>query len=422
MTVDSPTRAWTPRIAVQLTVLAAAAFVYVTAEIVPVGALPAIAVDLGVSEALVGTLLASYALVAAVTTVPLVRLTAHWPRRRTLLLTLVCLTTSQLISAVAPNFAVLAGGRVLCALTHGLMWSVIAPIGVRLVPATYAGRATTAVYVGTGLALVVGNPLTAAMSELWGWRLAVVVVTVAAAAVTVAAWVTLPPMVMSDDEVETIRYERHHRNNRLVALSVLTMVGVTGHFISYTFIVVIIRDVVGVHGPHLAWLLAAFGIAGLVSMGVMARPLDQWPKASVVCCLGALAAAFAVLTTLAVDHRAGVLTLIVGVGAIVLWGAASTALPPMLQAAAMRSAPADPDGASGLYIAAFQVGIMAGSLSGGLLYENAGLTAMIAASATLVVVALAGVAFTRGLLEVPRQPAGSNIRRLGAMNTAAQRL
>src|SRR6478672_9352113 len=158
MTVDTrsrPTQTWTPRVAVQLTVLAAAAFVYVTAEIVPVGALPAIAADLRVSEALVGTLLASYALVAALTTIALVRLTAWWPRRTTLLLTLVCLTASQLISALAPGFTVLAGGRVLCALTHGLMWSVIAPIGARLVPASHAGRATAAVYVGTSLALVV---------------------------------------------------------------------------------------------------------------------------------------------------------------------------------------------------------------------------------------------------------------------------
>src|ERR1700676_4881898 len=102
-TSSSRTGPWTPRITVQLTGLAAAAFVYVTAEIVPVGALPSIASDLGVSEALVGTLLASYALVAAITTVPLVRLTAHWSRRRTLMLTLVCLTLSQLISALAPN-------------------------------------------------------------------------------------------------------------------------------------------------------------------------------------------------------------------------------------------------------------------------------------------------------------------------------
>ncbi|MDT5281764.1 MAG: hypothetical protein QOJ20_2959, partial [Mycobacterium sp.] len=370
---------------------------------VPVGALPAIAADLRVSEALVGTLLASYALVAALTTVPLVRLTARWPRRTTLLLTLVCLTASQLISALAPNFTVLAGGRVLCALTHGLMWSVIAPIGARLVPASHAGRATTAVYLGTSLALVVGNPLTAVMSELWGWRLAVVLVTVAAAAVTVLAWATLPSMVMPRDETQTVRRSRrHHRNRRLVTLTVLTLIGVTGHFISYTFIVVIIRDVVGVDGRRLAWLLAAFGIAGLVSMGVMARPLDRWPQASVVGCLAALATAFAVLTSLAFDRGTGLVALIVGVGAIMLWGAASTALPPMLQAAAMRTEPDDPDGASGLYVAGFQVGIMAGSLSGGLLYEHAGLALMIAASTALVMVALTCVTATRGLFEVPR--------------------
>ena len=401
MTVDVPTlpgRAWTPRIAVQLAVLASAAFVYVTAEMVPVGALPDIASDLRVSEALVGTLLASYALVAAVTTVPLVRLTAHWPRRRTLMLTLVCLTASQLISALAPNFAVLAGGRVLCAVTHGLMWSVIAPIGARLVPASHTGRATTAVYVGTSLALVVGTPLTAAMSEVWGWRQAVVVVTVAAAAVTIAAWTTLPPMVLSAAEVDTVRtHERHHRNSRLVTLSVLTLLGVTGHFISYTFIVVILRDVVGVRGPHLAWLLAGFGVAGLLGMAVMARPSDRHPKASVVGCLAAMAAAFAALTALAGGTHIEASTIAVGTAAILLWGAASTALSPVLQAAAMRTAPNDPDGASGVYVTAFQVGIMAGSLLGGLLYEQAGLALMVGASTALMAVALGGVVATRSL-------------------------
>ncbi|GAC1401145.1 MAG: hypothetical protein NVSMB60_15690 [Mycobacterium sp.] len=90
MTVDTrarPSHTWTLRVTVQLSVLATAAFVYVTAEMVPVGALPAIAADLRVDEAWVGMLLASYALVAAATTIPLVRLSARWPRRTTLLLT-----------------------------------------------------------------------------------------------------------------------------------------------------------------------------------------------------------------------------------------------------------------------------------------------------------------------------------------------
>ena len=56
---------------------------------------------------------------------------------------------------------------------------------------------------------------------------------------------------------------------QLAVLSAAAFVDVTGHFISYMFIVVIIRDLVGVRGPNLAWLLAAFGIAGLISMGVM---------------------------------------------------------------------------------------------------------------------------------------------------------
>ena len=381
--------------------LAAAAFVYVTAEIMPVGALPEIAADLEVSEAVVATLLASYALIAAVSTVPLVRLTSSWPRRRTLIVTLVCLTVSQLISAAAPTFAVLALGRVLCALTHGLMWSVIAPIGLRLVPATHAARATMAVYVGTGLALVVGSPLTAAMSQLWGWRLAVIAITVAAAAVTVAARLALPVLPAVAAPAAAVargpRLPWHHRNPHLVTMCLLTLAGVTGHFVSYTFIVVIIRDVVGVSGPELAWLLAAYGVAGLAAMGLLARPGDRSPRAVVIGCTAVLSAVLAVLAGIGVGGQVTVATMVVGVIAILGWGATATAVPPMLQAAAMRHAPEDPDGASGLYVAAFQVGIMAGSLIGGLLFEHAGEPVMLATSAMLIGGVLIAVMVSRDL-------------------------
>jgi predicted MFS family arabinose efflux permease len=399
--VPNRTGPWTPRVAAALAVLAAAAFIYVTAEIMPVGALPAIARDLHVSEAVVGTLLASYALVAALATMPLVRWTATWPRRRTLLWTLACLSVSQLISALAPTFAVLAVGRVLCALTHGLMWSVIAPIGARLVPPSHAGRATMAVYVGTGLALVVGSPLTAAMSQLWGWRLAVGVITVASVLVLVAARLALPVMAATGP-LGGARPRRviHHRNRPLLVLSVLTLVGVTAHFISYTFIVVIIRDVVGVHGAHQAWLLAAYGVAGLTGMALLARPGDRRPKTAVMGCLAGSALAFAMLATLGYLGWHTVAVAVAGAVAIVLWGATVNAMPPMLQAAAMRHSPEDPDGASGLYVACFQVGIMAGSLTGGLLYERAGVVAMISASAALMLAALVCVTVSRGIFAV----------------------
>ncbi|ORV81327.1 MFS transporter [Mycobacterium interjectum] len=402
MTAATPTaaRTWTPRIAAQLAVLAAAAFTYVTAEILPVGALSAIARNLHVSVVLVGTLLTWYALVAALSTFPLVRWTAHWPRRRALVFSLVCLTLSQLISALAPNFAVLAVGRVLCAITHGLLWSIIAPLAARLVPPSHAGRATMSIYVGTSLALVIGSPLTAAMSLMWGWRLAAACVTVAAAVVTLAAWLLLPQLVLTDDQLKCVGPRaRHHRNPRLIVVSLITMVGVTGHFVSYTYIVVVIRDVVGVHGPNLAWVLAAYGAAGVIAVGLVARPLDRRPRGAVILCMAGLTAAFVVLTALAFGGAPAAATALIGTAAIVLWGAMATAVSPMLQAAAMRNGADDPDGASGLYVTAFQVGIMAGSLAGGLLYER-NVALMLTASAGLMAAALVAMAANRQTLDV----------------------
>lgn len=399
-TANVAARTWTPRIAAQLAVLAAAAFTYVTAEILPVGALPAIARNLHVSLVVVGTLLSWYALVAALTTIPLVRWTAHLPRRRALLLSLTCLTVSQLISAMAPNFAVLAAGRVLCAITHGLLWAVIAPIATRLVPPSHAGRATMSIYVGTSLALVVGSPLTAAMSLMWGWRLAVVCVTVAAVVVTAAARLLLPKMVLTEDQLAHVGpRSRHHRNGRLITVSLLAMVAVTGHFVSYTFIVVILRNVVGVRGPNLAWLLAAYGLAGLLAVPLVARPLDRRPRRAIVGCMAGLTAAFVVLTVLAFGRLPSAATALIGTAAIVLWGAMATAVSAMMQSTAMRTGADDPDGASGLYVTAFQVGIMAGSLAGGLLYERS-ITMMLTASAALMGLALAGIAANRQMLDV----------------------
>jgi predicted MFS family arabinose efflux permease len=238
------------------------------------------------------------------------------------------------------------------------------------------------------------------MSLMWGWRLAVVCVTVAAAIVTVAARILLPKMVLTEHQLAHVGpRSRHHRNGRLITVSLLAMVAVTGHFVSYTFIVVIIRNVVGVRGANLAWVLAAYGVAGLLSVPLIARPLDRRPQGAVIICMAGLTTAFIVLTLLAFGGQPTAATALIGTAAIVLWGAMATAVSPMMQSAAMRNGADDPDGASGLYVTAFQVGIMAGSLAGGLLYERS-VALMLTASAALMGVALAGIAANRRVLDV----------------------
>ena len=107
-----------------------------------------------------------------------------------------------------------------------------------------------------------------------------------------------------------------------------------------------------------------------------------------------------VLTGLAFHRLPGAATAAIGIVAVALWGAAANAVSPMLQAAAMRAGDDDPDGASGLYMAAFQIGIMAGSFAGGLLYEHGVLT-MLAASAALIGAGAIGMTAKRQLFDVP---------------------
>jgi predicted MFS family arabinose efflux permease len=132
-------------------------------------------------------------------------------------------------------------------------------------------------------------------------------------------------------------------------------------------------------------------------MGLLARPGDRHPKVTIVACMAGLTTVFAVLALLAAGQRITAVTVAVGVLAILGWGATATAVPPLLQTAAMRHSPEDPDGASGFYVAAFQVGIMAGSLAGGLLFEQAGEPAMLSVSALLIAGALVCVAAGRDL-------------------------
>ena len=391
------------RVIGQLAVLAVAAYVYVVAEMAPVGAMPAIAADLHVDEADVGLLTAAYALISIVVTVPLVRWTARWPKRRILVLTLFCLTLAQALSAVAPGLGWLAGSRVLCAVTHGLMWSIIVPIGARLVPSTHTGRATTAIYVGSAAALVIGNPLTNAMSQAWGWRPTVALMAVAAGVVTLVAAAILPAMPATSADAATPVAATGmplYRNRRLMTLCGLTLIGVTAHFASYTFIVPIIRDVVGVHGGDQAWVLVGYGVAGLATLAGLARALDSRLRATAVSSLAVLCLALSLLTAIALTGGSG--GTLLGVGAIAAWGASAAVLPPVLQSAAIRVAPEAADQASALYVTAFQAGILSGSVAGGLLYAHIGFVAVLGTAAVLFVVTGIGV-LARGdaFLSVP---------------------
>lgn len=106
--------------------LSLALFAFATVEALPVGLLPQIAHGLGVSLPSVGLLVTGYGLVVMVTAIPLTAMTRRIPRRRLLTVLLTLFTGATLLCGLAPGYGVLLGARILIALTHAVMWSVVA--------------------------------------------------------------------------------------------------------------------------------------------------------------------------------------------------------------------------------------------------------------------------------------------------------
>ena len=377
-----------------LTALASASFVYVTAETLPVGLLPQLSAGLQVRPGAVGLLVTVYAAVAGLTAIPLTAWLEYRSRRTVVVGCVALLALSQFIVAVAPGYAVVLAARVLCALTHGVFWAMLAPVAARLAPSGQGGRATAMVFVGNSLALVGGIPLGTALGHAVGWRAAMAALGVAAVLSAVALRRILPELPAAPTTPGPGSPAAHDGqagrggaatqgvrarlaavpaalgSGPLLAICLVTMIVVIGHFAAYTYITALVRRDAGLSGLGLSAVLFGYGAAGIAGIVLAGRITDRRPRLANAACVGGIVLALALLATVAHGSTLGT------VAAVVVWGAGFTAMPVCLQAAVLRVAPRSADTASALYVVAFQIGIGGGALAGSLLV-NAGELALL---------------------------------------------
>jgi predicted MFS family arabinose efflux permease len=371
-----------------LVLLACAAFAYNTSESFPVGLLPEMAGDLGVTESRIGSLLTLYAVVVAVTVLPLVVAASAVARRRLILVTIGVLVVSNLAMALAPAYEWVLVSRLVSATTHGIFWSVVAPTAAMLVPRGREGFATSVAFMGSSLAMVAGTPLMTALGAMWSWRTAIVVLAGAAALALVGLAMVMPTLeVKRADHTGGLAgwlplLASTVRNGSLLRLCALTVLLVVAYFAVYTYISLILDRSAGVTGQGLAIVLLVYGLAGLIGVWAIGKVTDSFPQRAALVAMGGLAAAFAGIGVFSSWAPAGVVV------SVVLLGAAFAATPVFLQATVLRVAPDSSDVASSLYVVAFQVGIAGGSLLGGLAVDGGLLGVVPWAAAAAVVLGL----------------------------------
>ncbi|WP_292071946.1 MFS transporter [Brevundimonas sp. UBA7534] len=367
-----------------LLALAAGAFGIGVTEFAPMGLLPVIATDLGVSIPSAGLLISAYAL-GVMLGAPLMTLTTGRVPRRTLLIGLaVIFTVGNLLAAISDSYGMLMAARIVTSLNHGAFFGVGSIVAASLVPPNRQAGAVAAMFMGLTIANVVGVPLATWAGDALGWRASFWGIAGIGVIVIAALRLTLPnlPAPSGGDVVAELRVLG--RGPVLAALA-LTVIGSSAMFTVFTYIAPILRDATHASVGFITTMLVTYGLGLTVGNWLGGRFADKSVDRTLIVTLTSLSAiliVFAVAMPFAVPSSV----------LIFLWGVASFALVPPLQVRVMAAASDAPNLASSVNIGAFNLGNAIGAalggavIAGGLGYPAVSLAGAAAAGLGLVLV------------------------------------
>lgn len=340
-----------------LLALAAGAFGIGVTEFAPMGMLPLIADDLGVSIPTAGLLISGYAL-GVMLGAPLMTLTTGRMPRRTLLILLAGIfTLGNVLAALSGSYGMLLVARLITSLNHGAFFGVGSIVAASLVAPDRRAGAVAAMFMGLTVANVVGVPLATWAGEHLGWRASFWGIAALGLVTMAALRLTLPhiPAPEGGDARSELRVLT--RGEVLMALG-LTVVGSSAMFTVFTYIVPILEHETHASLSFVTAMLVTYGLGLTVGNWLGGKFADRSVDRTLVVTLLSLAAvlvAFALLM-----HNAIAAAIL-----IFLWGIASFALVPPLQVRVMSAAADAPNLASAMNIGAFNLGNAIGAALGG---------------------------------------------------------
>ena len=253
-----------------LWILTLACFATITTEVVPIGLVPAIVQSFGVDEAQAGMLVTLYAMIVAITAVPLTRITSHVQRKTLVLVTLAIFTGSNTLAAFAPDFLTLAIARGIAGVAHALFCAVALGYAARIAPPGLTGRALALVATGTSAGLIVGVPAGAVVATAFGWRAAFGALAVIGAIAIVAAAPLLP--AVSHDR--TAAKSLVPGGARMLLVAGLAGAAFLGYYTLYTYVSPLLLSS-GLPDIWLGVVLAVLGVTGLLAIQLAARYIDR---------------------------------------------------------------------------------------------------------------------------------------------------
>jgi len=244
--------------------LALLTFVLGTSEFVIVGILPDIADGLSISIATAGTLVSAFAITFAIGTPLTMSFTSHLPKRKLMLTLTALFILFNLFSSLAPTYGILLVLRMLTAVVTGVLISLAMLVASESVPTGKRGIAISFIFGGFTMANVFGVPLGTFIGQRSGWETTFILTTVLGVVAFLAVYRVVPSQLTS---VRTSIADqlRLLTNPRILIAFFIPAFGFGATYVVYTYLVPILKGVLGVPVAWVSPILLAYGFISIFS-------------------------------------------------------------------------------------------------------------------------------------------------------------
>jgi predicted MFS family arabinose efflux permease len=348
----------------------------IASEFMPVSLLTPIASDLHLSEGRAGQAISVSGLFAVLTSLFIASVARSVDRRRLLLGLTGVMLASGLVTAFAPDFAVLMLGRALIGVVIGGFWSLSTATVMRLVPQGEVPRALGLLNGGNALATTIAAPLGSFLGQYIGWRGAFFAVVPLAAITLVWQFLTLPSMPTERAAPPPSTFAILRRPEARWGILAVTFFFM-GQFALFTYLRPFLETVTRVGVSTLSLILLGMGAAGLLGTYLIGFLVVRRLSAVLIAAPVAMAVIALSLVVLG-QSLAATGVLLVG------WGLISTAAPVAWWTWLSRTLPRDAEAGGGLMVAAIQLAITVGASLGGVLFDRSGYPSTFVVSAVLL--------------------------------------
>lgn len=368
-------------------ILAIAAFVVGTVELVIAGIIDRIAEDLHVSVGTAGQLITVYSIVFAFGSPILITLTSRIERRKLLTAAMLVFCAGNIVSIVSPTFAILLISRIILAASCSIIVVLAIVMASSIVTPELRGRAIGIIFMGISASLVLGVPLGTFIGEMWGWRSTFALV---GGLTLIVAWAIRRylPQVAPRPGIPLREQLRTLKNAKIVSAHAVSILQMTGQFTIYAYITPFLQETMGLSTNRITLVLFVYGLAGIAGGwlgGWSSDKLGNGRTMIVTLLLHALAIFMLPYAT------GSILSLLL---VVAVWCAFNMAPSPAIQSYLIQTAPESSDIQLSFNTSSLHIGVAAGSIVGGVIVNHYSVTTNAWVGGLIVLMAILSAVFS----------------------------